>query len=328
MRVTLLASVYGFKTSPDVAAEVKKESNQDIKIHEVFQNLETEDVNKEKKMKGDKNLMALIQTGMKETPVDHVQAEVNREMEQNIQIHDDFAEIEKKDKEEVTRIKKDPNLAQIQLNSRTSPGRLARIVASQGNQNLQIHEPFVETEQKDVAEVQKIKKDKNLSQLLQIKTSPTDRIAKQVHEQAQENVQIHENFQSMEKEDKKNEKDIHRNKNLTQFIQKQRGDDFGGNDDDAMDKYLGVDFSGSLVPEPLHQESTHQGTVTVPLSSQLQESASFLQLKTKVKNAPGVEKEVAAESMEDVYLSDEWKIQEKQDAREISKVKHDPNMKA
>lgn len=266
-----------------LAAEVHDERKQNLHIHEIFENLENNDKKEERKVRHNKNLVALVQTGSSvldgKDPADKLSKEVEREAAQNIQIHEVFRENEKNSKDEIRRIKKDPTMAQL------------------------------------------------------IQESPADKLAKTVKEQQAHEIQIHDTFGALEKEDRKKEQQIHRDRTLSQLLQKQDGPD----SDDAMDKYFGVKHSLAeeltMVSDPSSHEALSAstgGTVTVPLSSQLQESATFLQLriKTQTKTAPGVEKKVQDESMEDVYLNEEFKSLEKKDVAEERAVKLDPSMKA
>lgn len=326
----------------DLAEEVRAEQKQNLHIHEIFENLENNDEKEERKVRHNKNLVALMQTGSSvlriKVPADKLSKEVEREAAQNIQIHEVFGNNEKKSKDELRRLKTDKNLSQLQLSSsgETPADVVAKQVKEQTYETVRIQEPFKEKEMKDKEEIHRIKKDPTMAELIQ--ESPADKLAKTVKEQQAHEIQIHDTFDALEKEDRKKEKKIHRDRTLSQLLQKQDVPDT----DDAMDKYLGVKHSLAEELTMVSDPSTHEalsasigGTVTVPLSSQLQESETFLQLrflqlrtKTQMKTAPGVEKKVQDESMEDVYLNEEFKSLEKKDVAEERAVKLDPSMKA
>lgn len=279
---------------PDVAAEVHRESKGVVQIHDVFQNLEKDDVKNEKVVKGATHMVALVQTQSVTSPKDALSVKVQAEKHQNIQIHDAFASWEKEDKEVEKRVR-----ANAQLHAFMQGGK-----------------------------------------------PRSDVIANEVKEEGQQNLQIHDTFKSLEKDDKKREKNIHVDRDLSEIQQKQV--DFKYSDDaDAMDKYLGI--SNFHLPAEAPVEEEHKrgrpevehtrpaasygggGIVTsVPLSSQLQKSQSLLQTSTslRAKTAPGVEKSVAAETMEDVYLADEFRSLEKKDKKTEKTVRSNPYMKA
>jgi len=323
--------------APDVAAEVHAEQKQSLHISEIFQNLENNDKKEERKVWHNKNLVALVQTGStvlhQKSPADKLKKEVEREAAQNIQIHEVFRSNEKKSQEDLRRIKTDRNLSQLQLSSSRTPADVvAKQVKEQTYNTIKIHETFQDKEKKDKEEVNHVKTDPNMAQLIQ--ESPSDKLAETVKAQKAHKLQIHDSFEALEKEDKKKEQQIHRDRTMSQLLQKHDG---VSDSDDAMDKYLGVkhplaeELNSEAVPLSQDAQSTSTGgTVTVPLSSQLQESATFLQVraKTQTKTAPGVEKKVQEESMEDVYLNEEFKSLEKKDVAEERAVKLDPSMKA
>merc|ERR1719160_1313271 len=74
------------KTAPDVAEKVAQEARENIQIHDGFLAEEKKDIVKEKQVKANKDLSALLQ---KKTAPD-VADKVAQEAKENIQIHDGF----------------------------------------------------------------------------------------------------------------------------------------------------------------------------------------------------------------------------------------------
>merc|ERR1719453_204395 len=84
------------RTAPDAAAEVAKEMQQNLQIHDGFAQQAAEDTEIEKQVKASKELSA-IQISSRTAP--DQSAEVAKEMQQNIQIHDSFASQQAEDTE-------------------------------------------------------------------------------------------------------------------------------------------------------------------------------------------------------------------------------------
>lgn len=105
------------------------------------------------------------------------------------------------------------------------------------------------------------------------------------------------------------------------------------NNMDEMNRYLAkfsldkpADVPKTMNPsdftQDFHHSSNYGGAViSIPLSSQLQVSTSFLQHKSEMKIAPGVEEEVAKEKKWDVYLADGFRAQETRDEEEVKRMK-------
>lgn len=294
--------------APDVAAEVHRESKEMVEIHDVFNDLEQADVKEEKVVKKNKNLAAaLVQIGSVTSPKDNKT---------------------KKDK------KKDP---------------IAEKVKAEKNQEIHIHDEFASLEKADVQAEMEVRGNHSLQALLQKPAAPAatptpaprrvDIVAKEVRQEAEQNLQIHDEFAMKEKSDKKQEKQIHADRDLSAF-QSEVIDD-NSDDTDAMSKYLGVPefhVTTDSPPQKVHKhsrpnvedgmlpgassESQGEGIVaTVPLSSQLQQGQSLLQKNSlRGKTTPNVEKRVANEMMED-----EFRSLEKNDKVFENTVYGDPN---
>lgn len=266
-----------------------------------------------------------------------VTQKVRREANQDVQIHDVFGSLEKADKREETRIKSNRNLAAlIQVNHTvdTAPN-VAKEVVKEADQNIQIHDGFGTLEQDDKRVLEEIKENKNLI-ALQTKANPEKSTAADVHKEGNQNIQIHDVFGTMEDQDNQDVKRIRENKNLTALQQRRSIID---DDEDPMDKYLKE--SDPFLHKYNFNDDIHRGDNTVniegtvasiPLSSQLQEKSSFLQHRTRSlrgrRTAPGVEKQVAIENMQDVYIHDGFSRLENTDEHAVNDVKGDPNLKA
>merc|ERR1719247_1586238 len=93
-------------TAPDVAEKVAQEAKENIQIHDGFLAEEKKDIVKEKQVKANKDLSALLQ---KKTAPD-VSDKVAQEARENIQIHDVFSDEEKKDVQVEKKVKADKDL--------------------------------------------------------------------------------------------------------------------------------------------------------------------------------------------------------------------------
>eukprot|EP00397_Hematodinium_sp_SG-2012_P060105 GEMP01077859.1.p1 GENE.GEMP01077859.1~~GEMP01077859.1.p1 ORF type:complete len:275 (+),score=84.07 GEMP01077859.1:118-942(+) len=246
-----------------------------------------------------------------------VREEVRREARQNTQLHDVVHALENVDKEEVKKIKSERNLAAL---IQTSPD-IAEEVRKEAAQNIQIHDVFNVMERRDQQDAKNIRGDKNFAALLQ-KSAPEVPLA--VRRETADNIQMADDVQE--------EKRIHGDKNL-QALQIQNIDDYD-NHNDAMNRYLGnLHFSMPVVnepkPAPIHEDSPGDPKVTsIPLSSQLQENLmqrTTVNHRLRGKTAPGVEKKVAEEQMEDVYIQDKFRTLEAADARDVKLAKRDPS---
>jgi len=168
-------------SSPDVAGKVAIEAQENLQIHDSFAEQQKGDEEVEKFVKANKDLSALqtvddtfLQVSSSTSP--DVSAEVAIEAQENLQIHDSFAEQQKKDEKVEQTVKANKDLSALQVNSflqvssATSPDVSAE-VAIEAQENLQIHDSFAEQQKKDEKVEQTVKANKDLS-ALQVKASP------------------------------------------------------------------------------------------------------------------------------------------------------------
>lgn len=103
----------------------------------------------------------------------------------------------------------------------TSPIDALRAEAKrEEHQNVQISDYFASLEAQDSGKLRQIKHDKNLMMLqTRSKTTPLDRVARQVKADFANRIHISDAFVSSEEDDIKKEKAIRANKNLRAFLQ-------------------------------------------------------------------------------------------------------------
>mmetsp|Transcript_166626 Transcript_166626/g.295099 ORF Transcript_166626/g.295099 Transcript_166626/m.295099 type:complete len:233 (+) Transcript_166626:65-763(+) len=100
------------RTAPDVSAEVVRESQENIQIHDGFVAQEQKDIKKEKEVHANKDLSAMQ---VKTAP--DVSAEVARESQENIQIHDGFASQEQQDIKKEKEVHSNKDLSAMHVGS-------------------------------------------------------------------------------------------------------------------------------------------------------------------------------------------------------------------
>merc|ERR1719230_1081756 len=122
----------------------------------------------EAKIKKNKDLQALMQMAVRTSP--DVSDEVARERGEDIQIHDGFGQLESDDQVQEAKIKKNKDLqALMQMAARTSPD-VSDEVARERGEDIQIHDGFGQLESDDQDQEAKIKKNKDLQALMQMRT--------------------------------------------------------------------------------------------------------------------------------------------------------------
>jgi len=109
------------RTAPDAAAEVAIEQQQNLQIHDDFAKLAETSAEVEKQVKANKELSA-IQISSRTAP--DQAAEVAKEMQQNIQIHDGFATQAADDEQVARQIEADKELQAVQISSNPIPSFL------------------------------------------------------------------------------------------------------------------------------------------------------------------------------------------------------------
>merc|ERR1719171_746513 len=91
-------------------------------------------------------------------------------MQQNLQIHDGFAQQAAEDTEIEKQVKASKELSAIQISSRTAPDQSAE-VAREMQQNIQIHDSFASQQAEDTEVARQVEANREL-QALQISTAP------------------------------------------------------------------------------------------------------------------------------------------------------------
>jgi hypothetical protein len=247
-----------------------------------------------------KSLIAIACVGasasaLSTAPIDALRAEAKREENQNVQIHDYFANLEAQDSGRERQIKHDKNLMMLQTRTKTSPvDRVARQVKADFANRIHISDAFVANEQDDVRKERAIKSNRNLRAFLQTKAkaSPIDKVAAAVARDTHFNIQIHDGFAAQEQKSIANEIKITKDVRAKSFLQKGKKPfdfDFSkmGTDSDEdkkpseMDKYVAeyekkqgksaidsTDFSQHVS----HSYTSSGSIISIPLSSQLQKS--------------------------------------------------------
>lgn len=270
------------------------------------------------------------------SPLATTEAEVQREKRQNVQIHDAFQTLETGDEKAEKKIKANRNLVMLQ----TSPLEKVRAqVNRDSRRNIRISESFSDQEKQDIKAEKAVRANRSMSAL---QTSPAV-LARQINDQRRQNTQIHDVFQAQEHEDDAVVKRTEADKSMKAFLQKGKwGDDDENNDDKsgtAIDRYV-AEFSEAeakaekainLKPHDFTQDLPHTtvssgSVISIPLSSQLQES--FLQTNSKTKTAPGVAATVNKARMWDVYIHDTYADLEAKDKKEERRIRHSRDLQA
>jgi len=170
------------------------------------------------------------------SPIDALRAEAKREENQNVQIHDYFANLEAQDSGHEHQIKHDKNLMMLQTRTKISPvDRVARQVKADFANRIHISDAFVASEQDDIKKEKAIKGNKNLRAFLQTgwrsraqafitkhKTagSPIDKVAAAVARDTHFNIQIHDGFAAQESKSIANEISIKKDVRSKSFLQR------------------------------------------------------------------------------------------------------------
>jgi len=149
----------GSRTTPDsdIAKKVTIESRENLQIHDGFAEQQKLDEEKEKHIKANKNLSALQLRG-KNAPESDIASKVKIESMENLQIHDGFLEQQKVDEANEKKVKANKDLSALQISSKTAPSSdVARQVAIDSMENLQIHDGFVKQQKVDEEKQKNIK---------------------------------------------------------------------------------------------------------------------------------------------------------------------------
>jgi len=203
----------------EVAQQVERDTQENIHIHDEFQDQEAKDVKAEKVVKADRDLKMLQTSHSAKGPIAEVAAQVNRDTQENIHIHDEFQDQEEKDVKAEKVVKSDRNLKMLQTSLSTRRGPIAEVAAQveqERSENIQIHDEFQDQEAKDVKAEKVVKDDKDLKMLQtnQSAKGPIAEVAAQVERDSQENIHIHDGFQDEEEKDIKAEKVVKADKDL------------------------------------------------------------------------------------------------------------------
>merc|ERR1719269_486759 len=130
--------------------------------------------------------------------------------------------MESKDQDEEKRIKKNKDLqALMQLRQRNAPD-VSDEVARERGEDIQIHDGFGAMESKDQDEEKRIKKNKDLQALMQLRQRNAPDVGDEVARERGEDIQIHDGFGALETKDKEDEKSVKKNPDLRALMQLRR----------------------------------------------------------------------------------------------------------
>jgi len=168
------------RTAPDMATEVLKDAQQNVQIHDSFASEAAADVEVEKRIESNPELHALLQIDASRLrsstgTAPDMAAEVAREAQENIQIHDGFASMAAADVDAEKHVKANRELqallqidaTQLRSTGRTAPDMAAE-VAREGKDNIQIHDGFASMAASDVEVEKHIEANHELQALVQV----------------------------------------------------------------------------------------------------------------------------------------------------------------
>merc|ERR1719213_810016 len=109
----------------------------------------------------------------------------------------------------------------MQLRQRNAPDVSDEVSLERG-EDIQIHDGFGAMESKDQEDEKRIKKNRDLQALMQLRQRNAPDVSDEVARERGENIQIHDGFGAMESKDQEDEKRIKKNRDMQAFIQTTR----------------------------------------------------------------------------------------------------------
>jgi len=307
----------------DVASKVATESKENLQIHDGFAVEQKADEENERRIRSNKDLSAL-QLGSKTVPGSDVAKKVAVETRENIQIHDGFAQQQREDEEKEGEIRANKDLSALQLRSQTAPtSDIAKKVAVESMENLQIHDGFAQQQRVDEEKERRVKADKTLSALqLQSKTLPGSDVAHRVAIESRENLQIHDTFVRQQAEDEEKEKEIKARKEMSALQLRSQ-------------TAPASDVASEVAVETLQNLQIHDGFFEQQKKDEERErevkaNKDLSAIQVQSGNAPDsdVAKKVAIESRQNLQIHDGFVHQQHVDEQVEKSIKADKELSA
>merc|ERR1719387_2386687 len=126
-----------------------------------------------------------------------------------------------KDEQEEKQIKKNRDLQALLQITRNAPD-VSDEVSRERGEDIQIHDGFGALESKDQDEEKRIKKNRDLQALMQLRQRNAPDVSDEVARERGEGIQIHDGFGALESKDQEDEKSIKKNRDLQALLQLRR----------------------------------------------------------------------------------------------------------